>query len=240
MISNSSATGEYGAVAVEFGLMFLILTFLLSGVADLASSYQTKRDISDAVRAGARAGAQACIADVTCTDGNPNDADHRIQSTIQEFLGGRTTSVRKLTVYRAAAGSDIVPSSCLTATIGAAGVCNVTTLPFGADGSANALNVDEWKSEDRLRDEVNADYVGVEIVYEHRAPVGLFGVKRLLTARATFRLEPPVLSSQQLNPLATLNPLSPPDTSWWCDYTAGCGGGGGGPASPTVTGNGAG
>lgn len=231
------APDERGVVAVEFGIMVLILAFLLSGVADFSSSYQAKRDISDAVRAGARAGAQACIADVSCMDGNPNDSDHRVQAAIQEFLGGRVTSVRKLTIYRASAGSDIVPFTC--ATTSQLGICNVTPTPFAADGSANALNTSAWRSEDRSRDEAAADYLGVEIVYEHNAPVGLFGVRRMLTARATFRLEPPILSSQELNPLPTLNPLSPPDTSWWDDCTGGCGGGGGAAGSPTVNGNGA-
>ncbi len=219
--------------------MFMIIAMLLSGVADFSSNYQTKRDISDAVRAGARAGAQACIADLTCTDGNPNDADHRVQEAIQEFLGERARYVTKLIIYRSTAGSDVVPTECQTTNVGFSGRCNVTPSPFAADGSANPLNVGAWRSQDRSRDEASADYLGVQIIFDHRAPIGLLGAQRSLAARATFRLEPPILSSQELDPLPTLNPLTPPDTSWWEDCTGGCGGGGGETGSPTVSGNGA-
>jgi Flp pilus assembly protein TadG len=234
-------SGERGAIAVEFGLMLLVLITLLAGVADFSSLHQAKRDISDAARAGARAGAQACIADATCVIGNPNDADVRVQSAIQEFLGIRSRDIERLIIFRAGA-NDSVPAPCLASSSGVTGDCNVTTNPFGVNGEANTLNMSSWPSTSRSRDESLPDYIGVHIIYRHHSPVGLFGPTPMVTARATFRLEPPILANQTLDPLDPLAPTDPFPT-WWCDYTINCGypAGPEGPAGPeTNPSNGAG
>jgi Flp pilus assembly protein TadG len=228
-------SNERGAIAVEFGLMLLILLTLLSGVADFSSLHQANRDVSDAARAGARAGAQACIADATCVIGNPNDADLRVQSAIQEFLGVRSKDVERLIIFRSGT-NDTVPALCLASTTGVSGLCNVTNNPFGVNGEVNPLNVTSWPSTSRSRDQSSPDSLGVHIVYRHHAPVGLFGATPTVTARATFRLEPPILANQILDPLDTLTPTTDPFPTWWCDYTINCGypAGPEGPAGPAT------
>jgi uncharacterized protein (UPF0333 family) len=215
---------ERGAIAVEFGLMLLVLVTLLSGVADFSSLHQANRDMADAARAGARAGAQACIADPTCTAGNPNDADIRVQSAIQEFLGVRSKNIERIVIYRSGT-NDSVPPSCrsfATGFTGVVGLCNVTDTPFNATGQANPLNTTKWPSNTRSRDESAPDYLGVHIIYRHSSPVGLFGSAPTVTARATFRLEPPILATQTLQPLNSLAYVEP-FPSWWCDRTINCG-----------------
>jgi TadE-like protein len=241
-IQRRKCGNERGAIAVEFGLMLLIIVTLLSGVADFSSLHQANRDLSDAARAGARAGAQACIADATCVIGNPNDADLRVQSAIQEFLGVRSRDIERLIIFRSGT-NDSVPPDCLAPTTGVTGLCNVTSNPFGANGEVNPLNLTSWPSTGRSRDESNPDYLGVHIIYRHQSPVGLFGTTPTVTARATFRLEPPILANQILDPLGTLTMADDPFPTWWCDYTVNCGAAPGpeGPAGPeTNPSNGAG
>jgi hypothetical protein len=201
--------------------MLLVLLTLLSGVADFSSLHQANRDVSDAARAGARAGAQACIADPTCVIGNPNDSDNRVQAAIQEFLGVRSKDVERLIIFRGGS-NDSVPPLCLASTTGVNGLCNVTNNPFDVNGGAKPLNTSSWLSTSRSRDESSPDYIGVHIIYRHRSPVGLFGSTPTVTARATFRLEPPILANQNLDPLT---PLAPTEAfpNWWCDRTINCG-----------------
>jgi hypothetical protein len=217
-------SNERGAIAVELGLMLLVLMTLLSGVADFSSLHQANRDLADAARAGARAGAQACIADPTCVVGNPNDADFRVQAAIQEFLGVRSKDIERIVIYRSGL-NDSVPASCRSFAAGFTGVtglCNVTDTPFTATGQANALNTSKWPSNTRSRDESSPDYLGVHIIYRHESPIGLFGSTPTVTARATFRLEPPILATQTLDPLDSLVAVDP-FPSWWCDRTINCG-----------------
>ncbi len=220
--ANEHGAKEHGAIAVEFGLMLVILVSLLSGVADFSSLHQANRDLSDAARAGARSGAQACIADATCVIGNPNDADLRVQSAIQEYLGVRSKNIERLIIFRSGS-NDSVPASCLTSTTGEIDLCNVTSNPFNVNGEANPLNMTSWPSTSRSRDESAPDYLGVHIIYRHSSPVGLFGSSPTVTARATFRLEPPILANQILEPLDSLTPQTDPFPDWWCDQTINCG-----------------
>jgi Flp pilus assembly pilin Flp len=215
---------ERGAIAVEFGLMLLVLVTLLSGVADFSSLHQANRDMADAARAGARAGAQACIADPTCVAGNPNDADNRVQSAIQEFLGVRSKDIERIVIYRSGI-NDSVPGLCRSFAVGftgVAGLCNVTDNPFDATGQKNPMQVSAWPSNTRSRDQSSPDYLGVHIIYRHRSPVGLFGSTPTVTARATFRLEPPILATQNLDPLQSLVAVDTFPSSW-CDRTINCG-----------------
>lgn len=227
---------ETGAVVVEFALALMLLIPLVGGGIDAATVFQTKRDLSDAARAASRSSAQPCFGSTNCSAGNATDADTRIATSLLRSVGEDARSVKKLIIYKASANSDQVPASCLTATIGVAGVCNVTPNPVKADGTLATLNTSMWPSSSRVRAGDTADYLGVYAELAKRNLFGFFqGKSTTVKARATFRLEPIIITQ---SPLPNL-PTWPQQPFPWVWTEPVVGGGGGGGATPTP-GNGAG
>jgi Flp pilus assembly pilin Flp len=186
---NRDTPHESGAASVEFGLVFVLLVFLFAGVVDLALMLQTKRNLSDSVRAAARSGAQACIGSSTCTAGNPDDADATAVAAIRSVLGSSAKDVSKIIIYKSAAANMTVPPACLTTTAnGIADICNIVRSPFaGAAVSIPTL----WPIGARVRNAVNAEYMGVFVEFNYKNPVAIYGANRTLKSQSAFRLEPP-------------------------------------------------
>ncbi len=180
---------ESGAASVEFGLVFVLLVFLFAGVVDLALMLQTKRNLSDSVRAAARSGAQACIGSSTCTAGNPDDADATAVAAIRSVLGSSAKDVSKIIIYKSTAADMTVPAACLaTAANGIADSCNIVRAPFA--GAAVPIPT-LWPVDTRVRNAVNAEYMGVFVEFAYKNPVAIYGSQRSLKSQSAFRLEPP-------------------------------------------------
>jgi Flp pilus assembly pilin Flp len=183
------SNAERGVAAVEFGLVLVLLVFLFAGVVDLALTLQMKRNLTDSARAAARSGAQACIGSPTCTAGNPNDSDATAVDAIRSVLGSNASDVSKIVIYNSTTSDRAVPSDCLnTATSGISGKCNVIRKPFA--GGPVPIPTD-WPIGTRVRNAVNAEYLGIYIEYNYNNPVSIYGGKRKLKSQSSFRLEPP-------------------------------------------------
>jgi hypothetical protein len=187
--SSRNTSSEVGAASVEFGLVFVLLVFLFAGVVDLALMLQTKRNLSDSVRAAARSGAQACIGSASCTAGNPQDADATAIAAVRSVLGSSAKDVSKIIIYKSAAANMSVPPLCLTTTAnGIADSCNIVRAPFaGAPVPIPTL----WPIGSRVRNAINAEYMGVFVEFNYKNPVAIYGTNRTLKSQSAFRLEPP-------------------------------------------------
>jgi TadE-like protein len=180
---------EAGAASVEFGLVFVLLVFLFAGVVDLALMLQTKRNLSDSVRAAARSGAQACIGSASCTAGNPQDSDATAVAAVRSVLGSSAKDVSKIIIYQSPAANMGVPADCLATTLdGIAGKCNVVRSPFA--GTAVPIPT-LWPIGSRIRNAANAEYMGIFVEFNYKNPVAIFGGNRTLKSQSAFRLEPP-------------------------------------------------
>lgn len=187
--SQRRVSSEVGAASVEFGLVFVLLVFLFAGVVDLALMLQMKRNLSDSVRAAARSGAQACIGSSSCTAGNPQDSDATAVLAVRSVLGTSAKDVTKIIIYQSAAADMSVPTACLTTTLdGIADKCNIIRLPFA--GAAVTIPT-QWAIGTRVRNAVNAEYMGIFVEYNYNNPVAIFGGNRTLKSQSAFRLEPP-------------------------------------------------
>jgi Flp pilus assembly protein TadG len=188
-VSMKESSHEHGAASVEFGLVFVLLVFVFAGVVDLALMLQTKRNLSDSVRAAARSGAQACIGSASCTAGNPQDADATAVAAVRSVLGSSAKDVSKIIIYQSPAANMGVPADCLATTLdGIAGKCNVVRSPFaGAAVSIPTL----WPIGTRVRNAANAEYMGIFVEFNYQNPVAIFGGNRTLKSQSAFRLEPP-------------------------------------------------
>jgi Flp pilus assembly pilin Flp len=187
--SNRDTTPESGAASVEFGLVFVLLVFLFAGVVDLALMLQMKRNLSDSARAAARSGAQACIGSASCTAGNPQDADATAIAAVRSVLGSSAKDVTKIIIYQSEGADMSVPPACLTTALnGIAGKCNIVRAPFA--GAAVAIPT-LWPIGTRVRNAIDAEYMGIFVEYNYKNPVAIFGGNRTLKSQSAFRLEPP-------------------------------------------------
>ncbi len=180
---------ERGVAAVEFGLVATLLVFLFAGVVDLALTMQMKRNLTDSARAAARSGAQACIGSPTCTAGNPNDADNTAVDAVRSVLGSNASAVTKIVIYKSTTSDLAIPAQCLSTTAdGISQQCNVIRKPFA--GGSVAIPT-QWPIATRVRNAVDAEYLGIYVEYNYQNPVSIFGGRRTLKAQSSFRLEPP-------------------------------------------------
>jgi Flp pilus assembly pilin Flp len=213
------SSDEQGAASVEFGLVFVLLVFLFAGVVDLALMLQMKRNLSDSARAAARSGAQACIGSSSCTAGNPQDADATAIAAIRSVLGSSAQDVTKIIIYQSAAADLAVPADCLATSLdGIAGKCNVVRSPFS--GAAVPIPT-LWPIGTRVRNAVNAEYMGVLVEYNYNNPVAIFGGRRTLKSQSSFRLEPPASETSTAavlpeypSPIETTNWTPPSGAAW--------------------------
>jgi Flp pilus assembly pilin Flp len=216
--SKCRASNEDGAAAVEFGLVFVLLVFLFAGLIDLALMLQMKRNLSDSARAAARSGAQACIGSSSCMAGNPLDSDATAVGAIRSVLGSNAKDVTKIIIYQSAAADMSVPAECLTTTSdGIAGKCNVVRAPFA--GAAVAIPT-RWLIRTRVRNAINAEYMGIYVEYDYNNPVAIYGGHRTLKSQSAFRLEPPASETSTAAVLPEY-PSTPEDTNWRAPGPAG-------------------
>jgi Flp pilus assembly pilin Flp len=216
--STHNATQESGAASVEFGLVFVLLVFLFAGLIDLALMLQMKRNLSDSARAAARSGAQACIGSSSCTAGNPNDADATAVAAIRSVLGSSAKDVTKIIVYQSAAADMSVPPDCLTTAFdGIAGKCNIVRSPFA--GAAVPIPT-LWPIGTRVRNAVNAEYMGIFVEYNYKNPVAIYGGQRTLKSQSAFRLEPPASETSTAAVLPEY-PSTPEGSNWSAPGAAG-------------------
>ena len=154
------------------------------------------------------------------------------------MLGANASRVSKLIIFKSSSADLTVPAACLsTGGSGVSGVCNIVRNPF--DGSPVTMPTD-WPVATRNRNNSSADYLGVYVEYSYPSLLPISGGSKLLKAQASFRLEPPVTQSANLQPLPTFA-QAPPDAPGWTWTEPDWGGGGdSGPYVPPDPGNGAG
>lgn len=231
-LSNRATSPESGAASVEFGLVFVLLVFLFAGVVDLALMLQMKRNLSDSARAAARSGAQACIGSASCTAGNPQDSDATAVAAIRSVLGTSAKDVTKIIIYKSVSADLAVPPECLTTlTNGIANTCNIVRAPFA--GSVVAIPT-QWPIGSRVRNAVNAEYMGIFVEYNYKNPVAIYGGNRTLKSQSAFRLEPPASETatsailpEYPSPIINTNWTPPSNTPYVPPQLPGPGNGGG-------------
>ena len=210
--SAKSTRHEAGAASVEFGLVLVLVVFLFAGVVDLALMLQMKRNLSDSARAAARSGAQACIGSASCTAGNPQDSDATAVAAVRSVLGAEAKDVSKVIIFQSASADMSVPAECLTTNLdGIAGKCNVIRNPFvGPTTVIPTL----WPIATRVRNTINAEYMGVFVEYKYNNPVAIYGGIRTLKSQSAFRLEPPASENAPTIVLPEYPSVDDPDFNW--------------------------
>lgn len=165
---------EQGAVAVEMGIVTMMLITILIGIIDVSWMFLTTYEVSSAARAGARTASSAPMSTTFA-----RDAAQQVSASLN---GQDYTRVTRVWVYRAnpasptgepAAGTDVCSSQCVSFTISSSGIVSA--------GSGS------WTGR-RACAGGTVDTVGVRVTYRNQAPVRI-GQNALLTETTVMRLE---------------------------------------------------
>ncbi len=228
--SRLNSRRESGAVAVEMGLMALLIVPLAMGVIDMGILIQKNQALQTGVRMAARTGSQPCSeATLDCDKGNRPDDDFRVLQALQGALRSSSNRIESVVIYRVAPGNgpvDASPPAACTSGTSVAGVCNVYTAADLArpstDFTCDPSSISgAWPTCSRVRTPLTADFVGVYVRIRHDWTTGIFGNSRTLKDQAVFRLDPlptpPKRDIKYPTPApatttTTLPPTTPPPT----------------------------
>jgi len=175
---------------VELAVALPLLLVLISGILDLGMAFHSSRNVTEAARSAARAGAAA---------GDHRLADYSILRSIQGNYIASGDDVVAISVFKTPAGSNgAVPAGCEAGSSGVANVCNVYTgdvldnldpANFAAENCAGEADAN-WCPTTRLAAFENGDYLGVRVWVDHDALLGFFLTDQEFTKQAVFQLEP--------------------------------------------------
>ncbi len=179
-----AAHPERGAVAVEAGIVFMLLFTILAGVVDVSMMFRTTYEVSSASRAGARLAAQEPL--------SPDLAADAAQQVASAMDGMNYSRITKLWVYKANPNSPTgEPASdsnctsgvkCVKFTVSDDHGHPKVSAPVGSWTGRRACAVDPVAGVDQV------DAVGVRVQYQHEAPI-MFGDGKLIQETTTMRLE---------------------------------------------------
>lgn len=201
-------SGERGAGMVEMALVVPLLFALVVGLFEFGIAWRNSLSVSNALRSGARAGANA---------GDNRTADYDLLLAVTSSMAKiHNAEIERVVVFKSNGSSGEPPSTCLTASAAAAGGissgsytsgvrCNVydaadlaslSPTQFGGTTSCSATAIDRfWCPTSRNDSQSSAqgpDYLGVWIEVDHEYATNLFGSGITITDRTVTRLEPEV------------------------------------------------
>ncbi len=177
-----------GSTMVEAAIITPLVVLLLLGVVEFGWYMKDDLTLSNASRAGARAGSAA---------GKDGLADYQVLQAIRGGLDG-LAKVDKVVIFKGTGPSSTVPVACSGATSGTAGLCNVydasdltlTDVQFLAAGYTKD---DSWPASSRqtsLSAAGGPDYLGVWVRTNHASITKAILNDKTIDDGVIVRLEP--------------------------------------------------
>jgi hypothetical protein len=189
------ARGDRGAALVEAAFITPVFALLIFGILEFGLTFRDYLTVANVSRDSGRAASAY---------GDDLYADYNIIQVAQQSAKGfRPNEIQRLIVFDAGSVNGSISNashpahSCLTRTIGLAGVCNVYDAADLATaktsfGCKSTEDLDRfWCPSDReVRASGPPDYVGVYVRARHDFITGLFGPGMNLTDEIIMRIEP--------------------------------------------------
>jgi hypothetical protein len=178
---RSTGHRDSGVVAVETGIVSMLLVILLFGVVDSSFLFKDWLAVSAAARAGARMGAsQPRIVSVA---GSPDFAQLSANQVTNAISGLIPANILAVWVYKAS--STGLPDS------GSFASCNVC-VKFTWTAGALTPSSSNWlgSSQNACPGDPLRDSLGVYVKYKHTSPLGLFFQNTTVSQSTVMWIEP--------------------------------------------------
>lgn len=188
------ATGDSGAVFVEFALILPMLVLLFSGIAEFGAAYRVRDQMQHSLMSAGRVAAQQ-------SDGRYGDYEtlRSLSSSLSSLSGN--TSIKRVIIFKAPANGQ-VPANCLTVPVsttqaGITATCNVYGPAQVANPSLSNFSTPTacssgawdfaWCPISRI---ATTQQIGVFIELNYTTITKLLPVSTTLTGTSVYSIEP--------------------------------------------------